>query len=56
MAFKLLYLDYRGQDSGNSRVLSAKKKKEEGRKRKGEGRGREERDDEDAEQKETYST
>ena len=30
MAFKLLYLDYRGQDSGNSRVLSAKKKEEEG--------------------------
>lgn len=44
MAFKLLYLDYRGQDSGNSRVLSAKKKKEEGeekkRRRKRKGRER----------------
>lgn len=34
MAFKLLYLDYRGQDSGNSRVLSAKKKEEEGEEKK----------------------
>lgn len=45
MAFKLLYLDYRGQDSGNSRVLSAKKKKEEGeeKKRRRKRKGRERR-------------